>query len=104
MRPVRRKTAMKVQGGRPLRKNNWTPDRGNYWTRSQDAIRLDKLAPGYGYRHLVTIGQLRAVIRMLPDWDEVAVGLEAIALAPGRLPVEGGYHAAHGVIDRVRVF
>jgi hypothetical protein len=36
---------------------------------------------------------------MLPDSDEVAVGLDAIALAPGRLPVEGKYHTGYGVID-----
>jgi hypothetical protein len=96
---MHRKTAMKVQGGRPLRKNNWTRDRHDYWTRPQDEIRLDKLPPGPGYRHLVTLDQLRAVIHMLPDWEQVAVGLDAIALAPGCLPVEGRYFTGHGVID-----
>jgi hypothetical protein len=94
-----RKTAMKVQGGRPLRKNNWKPDRHNYWSWSQDEIRLDKLAPGPGYRHVVRIDQLRTVIHMLPDWEDVAIGLDAIALAPGRLPVEGRYFTGRGVID-----
>ncbi|MBV9196624.1 MAG: hypothetical protein JO168_21000 [Solirubrobacterales bacterium] len=82
-----------------MRKNNWKPDRNDYWARSQDEIRLDKLDPGRGYRHLVTINQLRAVIHMLPDWDEVAIGLDAIALAPGRSPVEGLYFTGFGVID-----
>jgi hypothetical protein len=36
---------------------------------------------------------------MLPDWDEVAVGLEAIALATGRESLQGRYFFGHGVID-----
>jgi hypothetical protein len=96
---MHRKTAMKVQGGRPLRKNNWKADRGDYWTRSQHEIRLDKLDPGRGYRHVVTIEQLRTVIHLLPEWDEVAVGLDAIALAPGTRYVEGKYFTGYGVID-----
>jgi hypothetical protein len=67
---MHRKTAMKVQGGRPLRKNNWKADRGDYWTRSQHEIRLDKLDPGRGYRHVVTIEQLRTVIHLLPECAE----------------------------------
>jgi hypothetical protein len=90
---------MKVQGGRPLRKNNWKPDRHDYWARSQQEIRLDKLDPGPGYRHVVTIAQLRTLIHMLPDWDEVAIGLDAVALAPGRGSLEGLYFTGYGVID-----
>jgi hypothetical protein len=96
---MNRKTAMKVQGGRARRKNNWKPDRHDYWARTQDEIRLDKLAAGSGYRLLMRIDQLRTVIHMLPHWEHVAVGLDAIALAPGRLPVEGRYFTGRGVID-----
>jgi len=34
-------------------KNNWELDRGDYFAREQDDIRLDRLPPGRGYRHLV---------------------------------------------------
>lgn len=66
--------------GRVLRKNNRKPDRGDYNVVSQREIRLDRRSPGEGFRHLITIAQLRAFVELLPDWDEAAVGLQAIVL------------------------
>jgi hypothetical protein len=78
--PIHRRTAMKVRDGRVLKKNNWRLDAGDYRTLPQDEIRLDRRKPPYGSRHLITIAQLRRFIALLPDWDEVAVGLDAIVL------------------------
>ena len=75
--------ATRVRDGRVQKKNNWELDRGDYFAREQDDIRLDRLPPGRGYRHLLTIADVRAFIALLPVWDEVAVGLEAIVLAEG---------------------
>src|SRR4051812_21131143 len=36
--------------------------------------------PPEGSRHLITIAELRRFIALLPDWDEVAIGLDAIVL------------------------
>lgn len=79
----RRRTAMKVVGGRVLRKNNWRADRGDVFVVPQSEIRLERRDPGKGFRHLVTVAQLRAMIGLLPEWGEVAGGLEAVVLDRG---------------------
>ncbi len=83
MRRGHRRTATRVVGGRPLKKNNWKPDRGDYHALDQAEIRLDRRDPGPGFRHLLTIAQLRDFLALLPDWDDVAIGLDAIVLAEG---------------------
>jgi hypothetical protein len=80
MAHLTRRSAMRVRDGRVLKKNNWRLDAGDYHAKRQSEIRLDRRRPPVGSRHLVTISQLRAFIELLPDWDEVAVGLDAIVL------------------------
>src|SRR3954453_16950169 len=41
---------------------------------------LTGAAPPEGSRHLITLAELRRFSELLPDWDEVAVGLDAIVL------------------------
>jgi hypothetical protein len=77
---MNRRSAMKVRNGRVLKKNSWRLDRGDYRALTQAAIRLDRRRPPDGYRHLITIAQLRRFIALLPDWEELAVGLDAIVL------------------------
>jgi len=71
---------MKVRDGRVLKKNSWRLDPGDYRALAQESIRLDRRRAPAGSRHLITIAQLRRFIALLPDWDEVAVGLDAIVL------------------------
>jgi hypothetical protein len=75
-----RRTAPRVRDGRVEKKNNWRPSRGNYRALRQDEIVLDRRKPADGHRHLVTTTRLRTFLSMLPDWDEVAIGLRAIVL------------------------
>jgi hypothetical protein len=77
---MHRRTATRVRDGRVQKKNNWSADRGDYHAWSQSEIRLDRRDPAPGSRHLITIAQLREMVELLPDWDEVAVGLDAIVL------------------------
>ena len=76
----RRRSAMKVRGGRVQKKNNWRLDRDDYFAVPQAEIRIDRRDPGWGHRHLITVAQLRTFVDLLPDWDAVAVGLRAIVL------------------------
>ena len=71
---------MRVRDGRVLKKNNWRLEASDYRALRQDEIRLDRRRPPWGTRHLITIAQLRMFIELLPDWDEVAIGLDAIVL------------------------
>jgi hypothetical protein len=70
----------RVVDGRARKKRNWDSDRGDYHAWSQAEIRLDRRDPGPGRRHLLTIALLREFLALLPVWDEVAVGLDAIVL------------------------
>jgi hypothetical protein len=70
---------MRVKGGRPQRKNNWSLDPSDYFALPQAEIRIDRRSAGAG-RHLITVAQLRAFVDLLPDWDTVAIGLNAIVL------------------------
>lgn len=83
MRGGPRKTAPRVRDGKVAKKNNWELDRADYHVRSQAEIALDRRDPGPACRHLLTIGQLREAIALLPDWDELAVGLDAVVLDRG---------------------
>jgi hypothetical protein len=77
---MHRRTAMRVRDGRVLKKNNWRLDARDYHALPQDEIRLDRRRPPEGSRHLITIAELRRYVALLPDWDDVAVGLDAIVL------------------------
>jgi hypothetical protein len=82
---------LRVRDGRVQKKNNWLPDQKDYFARRQDEIRLDRKQPGAGWRHVVTIPQLRRFLELLPDWDDIAVGLDAIVLDCGRSDAMGWY-------------
>src|SRR5690242_15466759 len=71
MRPrPNRKSAMTVKDGQVQFKNNWDPHPDDYDCWPQREIRIAKVAPGPGYRHLVTVAQLRSMLELLPDWEE----------------------------------
>jgi hypothetical protein len=75
-----RRTATRVRGGRVQKKNNWQVSPDDYYARPRDDIRLDRRPPGAGYRHLLTIEDVRSFLRLLPDWDEIGLGLNAVVL------------------------
>lgn len=83
MPPTHRKSAMRVRDGRVVKKNNWAPARHHYYARPQSEILIERADPGPGYKHVVTVRQLRDFIDLLPDWDELAVGLDAISIWSG---------------------
>src|SRR3954454_17962649 len=92
---INRRSAMRVRNGRVLKKNNWRLDPSNYRAVRQDEIRLERRRPPPLSRHLITISQLRTFIGLLPDWEEVAIGLDAIVLDDD-IECEGWY--APGVV------
>src|SRR3954451_8535829 len=74
---------MRVRDGRVAKKNHWAVDPRDYYARPQREIQIERVHPGPGYRHVVTVRQLRDFIELLPDWDELAAGLEAISIWSG---------------------
>lgn len=80
MRSGHRRSAMRVRDGRVQKKNNWAVDRGDYKAWTQAEIRIDRKDPGYASRHLINVAQLREFLDLLPDWDQMTIGLDAIVL------------------------
>jgi hypothetical protein len=90
MNRVNRKTTPKVVGGHVRKKNNWreTP---NYYNTAQPLPEIVRKRSGKGYRHLLRQKDIYDFIAILPDWNKLSEGLNAIVLASG----EGdafGYH------------
>lgn len=63
---------------------------------SATTVVLERRRPGKGYRHILTKSDIERFIALLPDWDELADGLEAIVLLPGNRECQGYYE--HGWI------
>ncbi len=90
MKSSRRKSAPDVRGGRVQKKNNWdlTP---NYYSHTQPLVLIDRKRPGQGFRHVLKQKDIVDFISILPDWQDLSQGLDAIVLAPGR-KYSYGYH------------
>jgi hypothetical protein len=87
---MNRKTTPKVVGGKTQRKNRWAQTPNCYNTR-QDRPVIDRRRPGAGYRHVLKKRDVKRFIGLLPDWDELSIGLNVIQLAPGH-PTCDGWH------------
>lgn len=85
-----RKTAPKVKGGSVQKKNRHrlTP---TYWNTRQAILVIDRERPGRGYRHLLRKDDVVRFIELLPEWDELSEGLNAILLAAGSEDEFGWY-------------
>ncbi|MDQ2732629.1 MAG: hypothetical protein M3Y56_13305 [Armatimonadota bacterium] len=95
MRTINRKSAPRVMHGHVQMKNRWdlSPD---YYSLPQAIPLIDRRKPGEGYRHILRQKDLHDFVAILPDWDELSHGLNALVLAPGE-PDQFGYHVP-GVI------
>ena len=82
MRRSQRKTGTKVRDGKVTRKNR-TELSNHYSQVRQSETVIDRLRPGEGYRHYLTIADVKQFITILPDWSDLSVGLDAIVLAEG---------------------
>jgi hypothetical protein len=88
MRGLSRRGTLKVKDGRVQKKNNWelTP---NYYSHGQRELVIDRQRPGEGFRDVLLQRDVEKFITLLPDWEELSVGLNAIVLAPGEDETDG---------------
>lgn len=91
MRARQRKTSPRVIGGKVQRKNRWTST-PSYWNRRQPVPVIDRREPGRGYRHLILQRDVFAFIELLPDWEELSLGLDAVVLAQGNRSCYGWHN------------
>src|SRR3954467_5353308 len=87
-RHANRLSAIRVKNGVVQKKNNWarTP---TYWNTRQELPVIDRQRPGRGYKHLLRAHHIDDFISIVPDWDELSRGLDAILLAPGERNLDG---------------
>ena len=82
MRHMNRRSAPKVVGGKVQRKNRSTTT-PNYYDTPQTSPVIDRRRPGLGYRHILMKRDVERFINILPDWNELSKGLNAVVQAPG---------------------
>ena len=82
MRRSQRKTGTKVRDGKVTRKNR-TELSNHYSQVRQTETVIDRLRPGKGYKHYLTVGDVRRFIGLLPDWSQLSIGLDAVILDEG---------------------
>jgi hypothetical protein len=93
-----RKFTPKVRDGKVLRKKSWkeTP---NYWNTRQNIPVIDQEPPGYGYKHFLKKRDILSFIDILPDWETISAGLNAIILSEGMAATEGLHYPHYGIIE-----
>ena len=91
-----RRTTPKVMGGRVLRQNRHalTP---TYWSHKQSVPVIDKERPGRDFRHLLRKSDIENFITLIPNWESLSKGLNAVVLAEGDHSCFGWYDQS-GVI------
>jgi hypothetical protein len=79
----RRSSAIKVVKGKVQRKNRWQ------MTRTKPVIHREP--PGENFRHVVKRHDVMVFLDLIPQWDELSVGLKTIVLAEGSTDLFGWY-------------
>jgi hypothetical protein len=77
-----------VAGGK-VRKKNRTARSPTWYNTRQDRLVVQRLRPGFGYRHILRQKDVLAFVQLLPDWAELSQGLHALLLAPGQWNCDG---------------
>ncbi len=86
-----RKSAPQVVKGRVQKKNNWSLSTDYYDAPDPHTVVIDRKRPSDGYKHVLNKSDIYKFLEILPDWKNLAVGLNAIVLASGD-DGSDGYH------------
>ena len=97
MQRGQRKSAPQVVRGKVQKKNNWDQSTNYYWAPEPRLVVVDRKRPREGYKHVLRKEDIYTFLEILPDWDQLAVGLHAIVLAPGSAWADG-YYYQQGVV------
>ena len=92
-----RKSAMRVIGGEVRKKNHWALSPDYYDAPLPRTVVVDRKRPGEGFRHVLNKSDVFRFLALLPDWDRIAVGLNAVVLGAGEDGADG-WHSSSGVV------
>ncbi|MEM8882784.1 MAG: hypothetical protein AAGD14_01795 [Planctomycetota bacterium] len=90
MRSRNRKTAPRVRNGKVQKKNRTTLSPQFSLVEPGEPV-IERRRPGRGFRHVLHKRDVERFLALLPDWDDLSRGLQAILLAEGDREVHG-YH------------
>jgi hypothetical protein len=93
---LQRKSAPRVHDGSVRRKSNWTISPRYQRPPGSDVV-IYRERPGKGYRHVLLKRDVERFLTLLPDWNELSMGLQAIVLATGH-PYHLGLHRP-GIVE-----
>jgi hypothetical protein len=79
VRSSQRKTTPKVRDGRVQKKDSHAVT-NNYYDHPQPELVIDRKRPGPGHRHLLSVEDVREFIKLIPNWNLLSHGPEAIVL------------------------
>jgi len=88
MKRLRRVTNPRVIDGKVQRKHRTDLSPNCFRTPRLFPV-LERHKPGFGYRYVLKWKDVAAFLRLLPNWSELAQGLSAVVLAPGRQNCDG---------------
>ena len=86
-----RKSAPQVAKGRVQKKNNWKLCPDYYDSPLPGTVVVDRKRPGEGFKHVLNKSDIYRFLELLPDWKNLAIGLNAVVIAPGERGTDG-YH------------
>ena len=93
MHTITRRQTPAVHNGRVQNKNNHVPHGSDYCRTTQREVLLVRERPGEGYRHLITVEDLRVFLSLIPNWDEISAGLDAVVLTEGEWGLDGWHRS-----------
>lgn len=96
MRPIVRKSAPGVRGGK-IQKKNRTSLSPDIYVHDFESLVVQRVRPSKGCVHAVTPTDVRRFVALIPDWNEASQGLKAVVLTPGGDDCYGRYNNA-GII------
>jgi hypothetical protein len=87
MRQLHRVTNPRVINGRVQRRNR--TDLSPCFRTPRPYPLVERHKPGFGYRHVLRQADVAAFLHLLPDWAQLAQGLNAVVLASGEFNCDG---------------
>jgi hypothetical protein len=90
MKRFQRKTNPGVIDG-TVQKKNRTDESPTLYSPARSSLAVHRLKPGFGYRHVLRQKDVTDFLRLLPGWERLSEGLNAILLASGNVRCDGWY-------------
>ena len=86
-----RKSTPRVTNGNVRKKNDWTLSPDYYDAPIPRMVMIDRRRPREGFKHVLTTPDIYRFLDLLPDWNTLAVGLNAIVMSRGSNEHDGLY-------------